>query len=414
MQYIEKLEEVEKKFGELEQQMADPAVIGDASAYRRVSKQRSELEELVGKYGQWKNASRNYEQAKVMMNDADADVRFMASEEIAVLEPELQTLEEDLRVLLLPKDPNDAKDVIIQVRAGAGGDEASLFAAEVFRMYVRYAETRGWKVEVTDQSDSEAGGVKEIDAIISGDKVYSRLKHEGGVHRVQRVPATETQGRIHTSTITVAVLPEADEVEVQIEAKDIRIDTFCSSGPGGQSVNTTYSAVRITHLPTNTAARPALAAVRARDGKAAGRHRSRPAQPGRHRRPQREDPHLQFQGQSRDGPPHRLDAASARPGDARPAGSVARCLDDGLQRPEDGREQRLVKQLRRHDDGSAAPAGGGGTLQRRCRRSAADCRGAVRACPGQGSRLSLRSQHGQMSGGDGRGLSVAGPAAGAR
>jgi len=252
MQYIEKLDEVEKKFSELEEQMADPAVISDAAAYRRVSKQRSEIEELVGKYGQWKSTSRNYQQARQMMNDSDADVRFMANEEVTALEPELQTLEEELRFLLLPKDPNDAKDVIIQVRAGAGGDEASLFAAEVFRMYARYAETRGWKVEVTDQSGSEAGGVKEIDAIISGDRVFSRLKHEGGVHRVQRVPATETQGRIHTSTITVAVLPEADEVEIQVEAKDIRIDTFCSSGPGGQSVNTTYSAVRITHLPTNT------------------------------------------------------------------------------------------------------------------------------------------------------------------
>jgi peptide chain release factor 1 len=250
MQYLEKLDEVEKKFVELEGQMADPAVINDPGQYRRVTKQRSELEEIVGKYGQWKAASKNHAEAKLMLAEADADLRAMATEEISALEPELKTLEDDLRVLLLPKDPNDAKDVILQIRAGTGGDEAGLFAAEVFRMYARYAEGRRWKVEVTSSNENGAGGVKEIDAIISGDKVYSRLKYEGGVHRVQRVPATETAGRIHTSTITVAVMPEADEVEVHVEAKDIRIDTFCSSGPGGQSVNTTYSAVRITHIPT--------------------------------------------------------------------------------------------------------------------------------------------------------------------
>ena len=178
--------------------------------------------------------------------------RAMAQEEIAALEPRASALEEELKVLLLPKDPNDEKNVILEIRAGTGGDEASLFAAEIFRMYTRFAEQKRWKVQVTDLSESGIGGYKEVIAIIEGERVYSQLKWESGVHRVQRVPATETQGRVHTSAITVAVLPEAEDVDVKIEAKDIRIDTFCSSGPGGQSVNTTYSAVRITHLPTNT------------------------------------------------------------------------------------------------------------------------------------------------------------------
>ncbi len=174
----------------------------------------------------------------------------MASEEIARLEPAIGEIEEELKVLLLPKDPNDEKNVVLEIRAGTGGDEATLFAAEIFRMYSRYAETQRWRVEVTSTSESSVGGLKEVIALVSGEQVYSKLKYESGVHRVQRVPVTEQQGRVHTSAITVAVLPEADEVEVKIEAKDIRIDTFCSSGPGGQSVNTTYSAVRITHLPT--------------------------------------------------------------------------------------------------------------------------------------------------------------------
>src|SRR5579863_6431013 len=174
----------------------------------------------------------------------------MAQEEIARLEPELARLENDIKIMMLPKDPNDNKNIVLEIRAGTGGDEATLFAAEVFRMYTRFAETRGWNVEVTSASESAVGGLKEVIALISGNKVFSQLKYESGVHRVQRVPATEQQGRVHTSAITVAVLPEADEVEINIDPKDIRIDTFCSSGPGGQSVNTTYSAVRITHLPT--------------------------------------------------------------------------------------------------------------------------------------------------------------------
>ena len=187
-----------------------------------------------------------------MLSESDPEMRAMAEEEVAALAPRETALEDEIKVLLLPKDPNDDKNVILEIRAGTGGDEASLFAAEVFRMYQRFAEQHRWKIEVLNTSESGVGGFKEVIAIIEGDRVYSQMKWESGVHRVQRVPATETQGRVHTSAITVAVLPEAEDVDVKIEAKDIRIDTFCSSGPGGQSVNTTYSAVRITHLPTNT------------------------------------------------------------------------------------------------------------------------------------------------------------------
>jgi peptide chain release factor 1 len=185
-----------------------------------------------------------------MLAETDSELRAMAQDEVARLEPLLVQYEEELKVLMLPKDPNDEKDVVLEIRAGTGGDEATLFADELFRMYGRFAESRGWKVEVTSASDSAVGGVKEVIALISGKRVYSQLKYESGVHRVQRVPQTEQQGRVHTSAVTVAVLPEADEVEIKLEAKDVRIDTFCSSGPGGQSVNTTYSAVRLTHLPT--------------------------------------------------------------------------------------------------------------------------------------------------------------------
>ncbi|MBM3782905.1 MAG: peptide chain release factor 1 [Acidobacteria bacterium] len=252
MQYADKLDSLEKRFDELSAQMADPAIISDNETYRKTAKAHRDLEEIVAKYREWRTASSNFAQARQMLAENDADMRAMAEEEIAGLEPQLVTLEDELKFLLLPKDPNDEKNVVIEIRAGTGGDEATLFAAEVFRMYTRYAETLRWRVEVTDMSESEVGGVKEVIALVSGDRVFSRMKYESGVHRVQRVPQTETQGRVHTSAITVAVLPEADDVEVHIEAKDIRIDTFCSSGPGGQSVNTTYSAVRITHLPTNT------------------------------------------------------------------------------------------------------------------------------------------------------------------
>ncbi len=232
--------------------MADPDVINDSDEYRRVTKAQSELTEVVGKFREWKKADRELTDSRAMLAETDPDLREMARLEVTRLEPELAAIGSDLQILLLPQDPNDEKNVIIEIRKGAGGDEASLFAAEVFRMYTRYAEEQGWKVEVTSLSESSVGGLSEVIAMMSGKKVYSRMKYESGVHRVQRVPATETQGRVHTSTITVAVMPEADEVDVQIDAKDLRIDTFCSSGPGGQSVNTTYSAVRITHLPTNT------------------------------------------------------------------------------------------------------------------------------------------------------------------
>jgi peptide chain release factor 1 len=250
MQYQQRLDDIERRFDELNAQMADPAVISDAAQYRKVTKAHSELADIVSKYREWKAASGNLQQARAMLEEADTDLRAMAEDEVAKLEPATARIEEELKILLLPRDPNDEKNVVLEVRAGTGGDEATLFAAEIFRMYTRFAETRGWNVEVTSVSESAVGGLKDVTALVSGHRVYSQLKYEAGTHRVQRVPATEQQGRVHTSAVTVAVLPEADEVEINIDPKDIRIDTFCSSGPGGQSVNTTYSAVRLTHLPT--------------------------------------------------------------------------------------------------------------------------------------------------------------------
>ncbi len=250
MEYLSKLDQTEARYEDLSRQMADPAVINDPDRYRKTAKAARDLEEVVSKYREWKTVRSNLDQARQMIEEPDEELRAMAADEVARTEPELARLEEELRILLLPKDPNDEKNVILEIRAGTGGDEATLFAAEVFRMYSRYAEAQGWRVELSSMSESGVGGLKEVIALVSGEKVYGKLKYESGVHRVQRVPVTEQQGRVHTSAITVAVLPEADEVEVEIDPKDIRIDTFCSSGPGGQSVNTTYSAVRITHLPT--------------------------------------------------------------------------------------------------------------------------------------------------------------------
>lgn len=250
MDLTQQLDEVEKRYNALTAQMADPEVINDPEKYRKTAKNHRDLEETVGVYRDYKKAVEDLEQARQMMAEDDADLRAMAEEEIARLEPAVEELARQLEILLLPKDPNDEKNVLLEIRAGAGGDEASLFAAEIFRVYSRYADTQRWKVEVISTSESGAGGAKEVIAMVSGDRVFSKLKYESGVHRVQRVPVTEQQGRVHTSTITVAVMPEADDVEIKLEAKDVRVDTFCSSGPGGQSVNTTYSAVRLTHLPT--------------------------------------------------------------------------------------------------------------------------------------------------------------------
>jgi peptide chain release factor 1 len=250
---FERLEQIESKYNELNGALSSPEIIGDSNRYQKLAKAHSELAPVVEKYREYKDLQRGVAESKQLIADeSDAEMRAYAHEEMAKLEKRLRAVEEDLKRLLLPKDPNDEKNVILEIRAGTGGDEATLFAAEVFRMYTRYAESQRWKVEVLSTSESGVGGLKEVIAIIEGKGAWSRLKYESGVHRVQRVPATEQQGRVHTSAITVAVLPEAEDVDIKIEAKDIRIDTFCSSGPGGQSVNTTYSAVRITHLPTNT------------------------------------------------------------------------------------------------------------------------------------------------------------------
>ena len=252
MHFLDKLAEIERKYEELTAQLGDPDVLADQSLYQKSAKAHSELSEVVEKYREWKGIRKGLEETKALLGEAstDLEMKALAHEELSDLEKRRADVEEELRILLLPKDPNDEKNVVLEIRAGTGGDEASLFAQEIFRMYNRYAESQGWRVEVLSTSLSGIGGIKEVIALIEGQKVYSKLKYESGVHRVQRVPATEQQGRIHTSAITVAVLPEADEVEIEIDPKDLRIDTFCSSGPGGQSVNTTYSAVRITHLPT--------------------------------------------------------------------------------------------------------------------------------------------------------------------
>lgn len=251
---LDQLEAVDARFQEVEAQLQDPAVVSDPKRLRELTKLRAELEPVVLAFQAQRTRLRQLEEAELILGDKsmDAELREMAELEIPDLKKAIAEGEAEIRRLLIPKDPADAKNVILEVRAGTGGEEAALFAGELFRMYVRFAERRGFKVTVLDESEAEQGGLKEVVAEIQGDGAYSLFRFESGVHRVQRVPKTETQGRIHTSAATVAVMPEAEEVDIQIDQKDLRIDTFCSGGKGGQSVNTTYSAVRLTHLPTNT------------------------------------------------------------------------------------------------------------------------------------------------------------------
>src|SRR5213082_2446066 len=250
---LDKLAQIETRYEQLTNELSSPELLSNPSAYGKAAKQHRSLGEIVEKYRSYKSLTGQLAGARdLAANSEDQDMRELAQIEIESLQAQVEQTEADLKFLLIPQDPNDEKNVILEIRAGTGGDEASLFAADILRMYARYAERQRWKMEILDASESGIGGMKEAVALIEGEKVYSKLKHESGVHRVQRVPQTEASGRIHTSAITVAVLPEAEEVDVKIDPKDLRIDTFCSSGPGGQSVNTTYSAVRITHLPTNT------------------------------------------------------------------------------------------------------------------------------------------------------------------
>ncbi len=247
---LDKLNAVEAKYNELVGLLGDPAVQADQSQYRTHAKALSDLEPMVERFREYKQVVSQIAQAEELARTDDEEMRMLAQEELSGLQSRSEALLEDIKILLLPKDPNDEKNVVLEIRAGTGGDEAALFAADLFRMYARFAERQRWHVDVLSSNETGVGGIKEVIAVIEGKRVYSRLKYESGVHRVQRVPATEASGRIHTSTATVAVLPEAEEVDIQINEKDLRVDTFCSSGPGGQSVNTTYSAVRITHIPT--------------------------------------------------------------------------------------------------------------------------------------------------------------------
>jgi peptide chain release factor 1 len=251
---FKKLEAVEKKFEDLTNKLSDPSVIADQQSFQKFAKERSDLIKLIDTYRQYKDAKKSLEESReIAETEKDDELRNLAEDEISKLECIIEKLEQKLKVLLLPKDKNDEKNILLEIRAGTGGEEAALFAADLYRMYQLYAEDRGWKIELLSQNITGLGGLKELIALISGDHVYSHLKYESGVHRVQRVPSTEASGRIHTSACTVAVLPEADDVDIDIEEKDLRVDVYRASGPGGQGVNTTDSAVRVTHLPTGLA-----------------------------------------------------------------------------------------------------------------------------------------------------------------
>jgi len=247
---LERLAEIERRFEELERLVADPAIIANRREYAKVARERAQLAPVVEGYRERQRLERDLAEHRDLLHDADVEIREMARAELPGIEATLAALDQRLKTLLIPRDPNDDRNTVLEIRAGTGGDEAALFGAELFRMYSRYAERRGWRVEVLSSSPTGIGGLKEVIALVQGDGAFSRLKFEGGVHRVQRVPVTETQGRIHTSAVTVAVLPEAEDVEIDLPEKDLRIDVFRSSGPGGQSVNTTDSAVRVTHLPS--------------------------------------------------------------------------------------------------------------------------------------------------------------------
>lgn len=248
---LDKILGLQEKHEALQAQLSDPAVISDMKKYIQLNREYKELDPVIAAGLEYKKLVESYEMAKeILANEKDEDLREMAKDEIAEIEPKLPAMEENIKILLIPADPEDAKNAILEIRGGAGGDEAAIFAGDLFRMYSKYIETKGWKMEVTDYSEGAAGGYKLVICKVSGDHVYGTLKYESGVHRVQRVPQTETQGRVQTSAASVAVLPEADEFDIELNEKDIRKDTFCSSGPGGQSVNTTYSAIRLTHIPT--------------------------------------------------------------------------------------------------------------------------------------------------------------------